>query len=49
MNILKEITKNFQYEENIVNPDVRKLTSGPFRGILVNKNGFCYCGNNTKP
>lgn len=48
MNILKEITKNFQYEENIVNPDVRKLTSGPFRGILVNKNGFCYCGSNTK-
>lgn len=48
MNILKEITKNFQYEENLVNPEIRKLISGPFRGILVNKNGFCYCGSNTK-
>ena len=48
MNILKEITKDFQYEENVVNPEIRKLISGPFRGILVNKNGFCYRGSNTK-
>jgi hypothetical protein len=42
MNILKELTKNFQYEENMINPDMRKLISGPFRDILVSKNGICY-------
>lgn len=42
MNILKEITKNFQYEENLVNPEIRKLISGPFRGVTVNRNGVCY-------
>lgn len=48
MNILKELTKDFQYEENLVNPEIRKLISGNFRGLLVNKNGFCYCANDTK-
>ena len=48
MNILKELTKDFQFEENLVNPEIRKLISGPFRGMLVNKNGFCYRGSNTK-
>lgn len=48
MNILKEITKDFKYEENLVNSEIRKLISGNFRGLLVNKNGFCYCGSNTK-
>ena len=42
MNILKELTKNFQYEENMINPDMRKLISGPFRDILVSRNGICY-------
>ena len=48
MSILEELTKDFQYEENLVNPEIRKLISGNFRGLLVNKNGFCYCGSNTK-
>ena len=48
MNILEELTKDFQYEENLVNPEIRKLISGDFRGLLVNKNGFCYRGSNTK-
>ena len=48
MSILEELTKDFQYEENVVNPEIRKLISGNFRGLLVNKNGFCYCGSNTK-
>ena len=48
MNILKELTRDFQYEKNLVNPEIRKLISGPFRGMLVNKNGFCYRGSNTK-
>lgn len=42
MNILKELTKDFRYEENVVNPDLRKVTSGPFRGVTVNRNGICY-------
>lgn len=42
MNILKELTKNFQYEENMINPDIRRLISGPFRDVMVNKNGICY-------
>ena len=42
MSILKELTKDFQYEDSITNPEVRKLTSGPFRGVWVNRNGFCY-------
>ena len=48
MSILEELTKDFQYEENLVNPEIRKLISGNFRGLLVNKNGFCYRGSNTK-
>ena len=48
MNILKELTKDFQYENSVTNPEVRKLTSGPFRGVWVNRNGFCYCGSNGK-
>ena len=48
MSILEELTKDFQYEENLVNPEIRKLISGDFRGLLVNKNGFCYRGSNTK-
>ena len=48
MNILKEITKDFQYEDSINNPEVRKLTSGPFRGVWVNRNGFCYSERNGK-
>lgn len=42
MSILEELTKDYQYEKNIVNPDLRKLTSGSFRGMMVNRNGFCY-------
>ena len=42
MNILEQLTKDYQYEENAVNPDLRKVTSGPFRGVTVNRNGFCY-------
>lgn len=42
MNILKELTKDFQYEKNVVNPDLRKVISGPFRGVTVNRNGICY-------
>lgn len=48
MNILKELTKDFQYENSITNPEVRKLTSGPFRGVWVNRNGFCYSERNGK-
>lgn len=48
MNILKELTEDFQYEDSITNPEVRKLTSGPFRGVWVNRNGFCYSERNGK-
>ena len=48
MSILKELTKDFQYEVSSTNPEVRKLTSGPFRGIWVNRNGFCYSERNGK-
>lgn len=48
MNILENLTKDFQYEESINNSEVRKLTSGPFRGVWVNRNGFCYSERNGK-
>lgn len=48
MSILKELTKDFQYEDSSTNPEVRKLTSGPFRGVWVNRNGFCYSKKNGK-
>ena len=48
MNILENLTKDFQHEDSINNPEVRKLTSGPFRGVWVNKNGFCYSERNGK-
>ena len=35
MNILKELTKDFQFEENLVNPEIRKLISGNFRVITL--------------
>lgn len=44
MNILEELTENFQYENSLANPDIRRLISGPFRGFQVNRNGFCYSG-----